>query len=175
MVVHIKADRSAVYVVSIPRDSWVRIPGYGVNKINAAFSFGGPSLFVRTIESVTNVRMGHLAVVDWAGLIRIIDSFGGVELTFDEPTVTREGMIPAGSHVLSGEEALGYMRTRNELPNDDFDRIKRQHNVMRAVFNSLLDSGSLADPIGLASTAKSVARALSVDDALSLTAMARIA
>jgi LCP family protein required for cell wall assembly len=68
MLVHLPADRQRVYVISFPRDSWVRIPGHGKAKINAAFSFGGPPLLISTVERLTRARIEHFAIVDFAAL-----------------------------------------------------------------------------------------------------------
>ena len=81
MVLHINADRDGASLISIPRDSWVNVPGHGYNKVNAAFSLAGPSLAVETVEDLTGVRIDHLAVVDWEGFRSLIDSVGGVTVT----------------------------------------------------------------------------------------------
>ena len=106
LVVHVTGDRDEAYVVSIPRDSWVDIPGRGPNKINAAYSLGGPTLFVQTVEQLTDLRIDHLAVVDWHGFRNLTDAVGGVTLTFDQEVVARGRTFPPGTHTLSGEEAL---------------------------------------------------------------------
>ena len=81
MIVHIPANRKGAYIISIPRDSWVTIPGHGQAKINAGFSFGGPTLMVQTVESVTGVRIDHVAIVDFDGFKQITDALGGVQIT----------------------------------------------------------------------------------------------
>lgn len=77
MLVHLIAGGRGAYVVSIPRDSWVPIPGYGDGKVNWAYYFGGPSLAVRTVEKLTHVRINHVAVVDWAGFRDLTDVLAG--------------------------------------------------------------------------------------------------
>ena len=71
MVVHIPPDRDSAQLVSIPRDSWVKIDGYpddnGHAKINAAFSYGGPALAVTTVEDLTGITIDHVAIIDWVG------------------------------------------------------------------------------------------------------------
>jgi LCP family protein required for cell wall assembly len=172
MLLHVTGDRSAAYVISIPRDAWVDIPGHGRNKINAAYSFGGPSLFVRTVEDLTGLRVDHLAVIDWAGFVALIDAMDGVTLTFDQPVEARGRTIPAGTHTLSGEEALAYVGERKALRGGDFDRIKRQQNVMRAVFQQMLSADTLAHPGTAAAVARAVAATVTVDDELGVTDMA---
>lgn len=140
MFVHIPADRSHAYVVSIPRDSWVDIPGYGKNKVNAAFSFGGPDLAVRTVEQLTQVHIDHVVMIDWDGFRDLTTALGGVEIT-----------IPGdGAQKLSGQEALDYVRTRKTLPHGDFDRIKRQQNFIRQTVKQTLESMSITN-IGMLS------------------------
>ena len=75
MVVHVAEDRKSVSVVGIPRDSWVQVPGLGQSKINAAFADGGPALAVETVERLTEVRMDHVAVIDWEGFKALTDAF----------------------------------------------------------------------------------------------------
>ena len=175
IVVHVTDDGENAYVVSIPRDSWVDIPEYGMNKVNAAFSFGGPALYVQTIEQLTDTRVDHLAVVDWNGLIQLVDVLGGVELTFDEETVARNRTWPAGTHRLTGEEVRDYVGERYRLPRGDFDRVERQQNVLRALGVQLIASGTLTD-VGKAYEVASAARQLvSVDDTLTIPRMVSLA
>ncbi len=68
MVLHLDADREQAYLISFPRDMYVSIPGYGRNKINAAYAFGGAALTVRTLENLLDVRMDHVALIDFDGL-----------------------------------------------------------------------------------------------------------
>ncbi|HSK25302.1 MAG TPA: LCP family protein [Jiangellales bacterium] len=175
LVVHITGDRSKAYVVSIPRDSWVDIPGRGRNKINAAYSFGGPSLFVQTVEQLTDLRIDHLAVIDWHGFRNLTDAVGGVTMTFDQPVVARGRTFPPGTHTLSGEEALDYVGERYALPGGDFDRVRRQQNWMRALMQELLSRETLTNPGTLTEVADAVAQTTSVDDSLSGPGMVRMA
>jgi LCP family protein required for cell wall assembly len=175
LVVHVTGERDEAYVVSIPRDSWVDIPGRGLNRINAAYSLGGPTLFVQTVEQLTDLRIDHLAVVDWHGFRNLTDAVGGVTLTFDQEVVARGRTFPPGTHTLSGEEALAYVGERYGLPGGDFDRVRRQQNFLRALMQGLLTRETLTDPGSLAEVTGAVARAASVDDSLSGTAMIRLA
>src|SRR5690606_11587247 len=100
MILHITGDRKSAYLISVPRDSWVNIPGRGMNKINAAYSFGGPPLYIQTIEELTGLRMDHLAVIDWTGFQALTDALGGVEMTFKTDTRFASGKYyEAGTHV----------------------------------------------------------------------------
>lgn len=133
-----------VGVLSIPRDTRVSIPGHGVNRINAAHAFGGIDLTVQTLESFLNVPIDYYVETDFDGFARIIDAIGGVELTIKEPLhyVDKAGGLyidlPAGRQKLNGEEALEYVRFREELKGD-IGRIERQQKFLKAMVKSLLN------------------------------------
>ena len=152
MVLHIPADRGKATLVSIPRDSWVPVDGYGDQKINAAFSYGGPSLLAQTVEQVGDVRLDHVMVVDCAGFRGITEVVGNVEL---------------GGEELDPEEALAYVRERKSLPNGDFDRVERQQEYLLSVMSSLRDQNVLANPVSLTRTVNSLDEFVSVDATLS--------
>lgn len=165
MLIHISGDRKTIDVMSIPRDSWVSIPGHGKNKINAAYSFGGPSLYIQTIEQVTGVRIDHLAFIDWDGFKALTDAVGGIDLTFDKSVKGASGAVfgPGTVH-LDGTQALDYVRERKSLPGGDFDRQKRQQNFLRAVMKKTLSQGTLSNPITLTKALDAATNNLSVDD-----------
>lgn len=175
MLVHIPEGRESAYLVSIPRDTWVEIPGEGENKINAAYSFGGTQLFVSTIEQITGIHVDHLAIIDWNGFEALTDALGGVPLHFDEPVqLADDTELPAGDHVLNGEQALQYVRERKGLPGGDFDRVKRQQNYLRGLMNQMLSSGTLTDIGTVNEVTGAVGEAARVDDQLSATGMAQL-
>jgi anionic cell wall polymer biosynthesis LytR-Cps2A-Psr (LCP) family protein len=101
---------------------------------------------------------------------------GGVPLTFDEPVQLAgdEGVLPAGDHVLSGEQALQYVRERKGLPGGDFDRVKRQQNYLRALMNEMLSTGTLTSPGTITDVADAVGEAARVDEGLSATDMVQL-
>lgn len=148
MLLHIDGDRRGASVVSIPRDSWVDVPGHGSAKINAAFSWGGPSLAVQTIEDLTGVRLDHLAVIDWDGFRRLTDALGGV--TIDIPQTVHDGYRDitwqAGRHRLDGEQALRYVGQRAGLPGGDLDRIHRQQYFLRTLLDETLSQELVRSP-----------------------------
>jgi len=170
MVVHLTADREQAYLVSIPRDSYVEIydengDPQGMDKINAALSLHGPAAYVSTVEHLTDLRMDHLAVVDWAGFKDITDALGGVEIDLNEGFTDPSGTTwQAGTQVLDGEGALKYVRTRYGLPGGDLDRVARQQNFLRALRSQVLDAGTLTNPFTATRTVKAVVRNLTVDD-----------
>ena len=177
MILHITADRDAAYLISVPRDSWVNIPGHGMNKINAAFSLGGPSLYLQTMEQFSGLRMDHLAIIDWEGFRSLTSALGGVEVYIPE-TVTdpSTGMTwDQGTQTLAGEEALKYVRQRKGLANGDFDRIKRQQNFMRATMSQLLSQGTMSNPLKMTNALQAITGNLTVDEDLSNKRMRELA
>lgn len=176
MVVHVSGDRRSVSVVSIPRDSWVDVPGHGMGKVNAAFSYGGPSLAVQTVEQLTGVRIDHVAMVDWDGFSALIDAVGGVEVyvprtVFDS---ARDVTWTAGRHVLDGDRALDYVGQRYGLPGGDLDRVRRQQAVLRSLGERTFTSASSRDPRAVYRLLDTVTRHLSVDDGWSGVSMGKL-
>jgi len=171
MLMHISADRKSVSLVSIPRDTWVPVPGHGKAKINAAYSWGGPALTVRTVQDLTRIRIDHIAVIDWNGFRALTDAVGGVDITIPR-TIEAKGDARewlAGTHHMDGAEALLYVRERHGLPNGDLDRTKRQQNFLRALMLRTMSSGTLASPSKLTGLLGTIGDVASVDDRLSNT------
>ena len=153
MVLHLSGDPTEAQLISIPRDSYVPVKGYGRTKINAAFSYGGPSLLARTVEDLTDLRIDHVAVVDLDGFRKISEAMGGV-------TVQVPG---TGPETLVGDAALEYVRERESLPDGDFDRIQRQQNFLRAVLIKTASSGTVSSPIAFARLVNTITSHLAVD------------
>jgi LCP family protein required for cell wall assembly len=164
MIVHLSGDRKSATVMSIPRDSWVEIPGRGMNKINAAYSFGGPKLFVATVEKLTNIHIDHLAFVDWNGFIGLTDALGGVDITLADSVqgVSGKSYGPGPTH-FNGDDALDFVRERKSVPGGDFGRQKRQQAFLRALMTKRMDSGSLKNPVKLVKVLDAITSNLSVD------------
>jgi LCP family protein required for cell wall assembly len=177
LLVHIDADREGATIVSLPRDSWVEVPGYGYDKINAGFSYGGATLAVATVEKLTHVRIDHLAVIDWDGIRRLTDALGGVTVTVPEDVYDSARGISwsAGVHQLDGQDALNYVGQRYGLPGGDLDRAKRQQNFLRVLMVDTLSRISAAGPWEIYKLLKVVTNNLSVDDEWSVKEMARLA
>ncbi|CAN5381883.1 hypothetical protein BH09ACT7_BH09ACT7_37210 [soil metagenome] len=118
-------------MVSIPRDSYVPIPGYGNDKINAAFALGGAPLLAQTVEQATGLRLDHYAEVGFDGFAVVVDALGGVTACPAEPINDPLAGIdlPAGCQELDGRTALGYVRTR-ATPRADLDRMTNQRQFM---------------------------------------------
>ncbi|MFB7662349.1 LCP family protein [Kitasatospora sp. NPDC056138] len=169
MLMHIAADRRSVSVVSIARDTWVDIPGHGQAKINAAYSWGGPALMVQTVQNLTDIRIDHVAVIDWDGFRSLTDAVGGVDITIPKTIEAVGGARhwDAGTQHMDGDTALQYVRERHGLPNGDLDRTKRQQNFLRALMKQTMNSGTLSSPTRLGGLLQSVGDVVSVDDKLS--------
>jgi LCP family protein required for cell wall assembly len=167
MIVHVTSDRKAAFVMSIPRDSWVNIPGHGTAKINAAFSWGGPPLMVQTVERLTGVRLDHFAIVDFDGFKQITDALGGVTITVPKTvTSAKQGTIKAGTSTMDGETALTYVRQRYNVPGGDFGRVKRQQNWIRAVLVKLKGINPVTDPAAFDRAVSALSAASEVDEGL---------
>jgi len=168
MVLHLAADRRSAAVVSLPRDAWVPVPGHGSAKINAAFSWGGPSLAVQTVEDLTGVRLDHVAWIDWDGFRELTDVLGGVDVWVPHTVhdSARDVTWTRGMHHLDGEEALTYVRQRYGLDDGDLDRVKRQQYYLRALMDNFRHSFRATSPLTGHALLDAVTRHLSVDEGL---------
>ncbi len=150
ILMHIDPRREKAVMIHFPRDLQVEIPGYGTDKINAAYTYGGPELVVRTVKEFTGLPIHNYMEVDLAGFQRLIDVLGGVRMCVDRPLFDElAGLsIPrAGCYTFDGKTALAFVRARN-IEGDlipDFSRITRQQQFMRAMMNKILSVGSLLD------------------------------
>jgi LCP family protein required for cell wall assembly len=170
MVLHLSGDRRSASVISIPRDSWVQIPGYGMDKINAAFSYGGLPLTIATVENLTGVHIDHLMLADWDGFASMTDILGGVRVTVPEKvTDSARGVTwTVGEHLLDGDEALEYVGQRYGLPLGDLDRVRRQQAVLRSLAAQTFDHGLWQHPATTYELLKTLTKHISVDDTWSL-------
>lgn len=170
MVVHISEDRDSVYLVSIPRDTLATLydetgQPRTTEKINGAFSYYGPSAAIATVENLTDLRMDHMAIIDWDGFEDLSTALGGVEIDIPNSFYDPQQKIQweAGPQNLQGEKALDYVRTRYGLINGDFDRIARQQNFLRAMMKKTLDAGTMRNPLKLSNTLEAITDNLTVD------------
>lgn len=135
ILIHIDPRGQSAYAISIPRDSRVTIPGHGKNKINAAMSYGGPKLAVKTIENLGNIKIQYYAVTTFLGFANMIDRLGGVQITLEksinDPWSGAD--LQAGSQKLTGNQALAFCRSRH-IPEGDFARAAHQQDLIMAVF-----------------------------------------
>jgi LCP family protein required for cell wall assembly len=167
MLVHLNAKRNKAYIISFPRDMWVQIPGYGRNKINAAFAFGGTKLIVTTLENLTGDRMDHVALIDFNGFIQLTNDLGGVTV-YNKTSFSSHGYtFPVGDITIKGEQALYFVRERYQLPGGDFDRAENQRNVIKAIAQKGLSAGVISNPVTFIKFVTGVAKHLTVDSKLS--------
>lgn len=174
MLVHVAADRSRVSVISLPRDSWLDIPGHGMNKINAAFGLGGPKLMVATVEHATGLTVSDFVQVNFLGFIKIIDALGGVNVCL--PYAVNDAYsglrLSAGMHHVDGVTALKYARDRHSFALSDLARIQHQQSLLSSLLKEAISSGTLANPLRLSRFLRAVLAAVKVNRGLNVTALA---
>lgn len=138
MIATIDTHNKKLKLTSIMRDSYVNIEGYGYDKINHAYAFGGPELSIKTLNQTFGLNIEYFVSVDFDTLPQIIDSLGGVEIDITEEEIPLVPYVSyAGSQILDGEQALAYSRIRY-ASGGDYQRTQRQRNVLSALFNKAL-------------------------------------
>jgi len=165
-LLHISGDRQNVFLMSIPRDSYVEIPGRGKAKINAAYSWGGAPLAVETMELLLDVPMDNTVLIDFEGFKNVIDALGGVTVVNREASSSHGLDFPKGEITLSGEEALWFVRERKNLSDGDFGRATRQRDVIKAVLGKLASGGVLSDPGRFRESVTDLGKNFTVDEGL---------
>ncbi|MFH8413829.1 LCP family protein [Streptomyces collinus] len=157
MLLHTGAHGTTM--VSLPRDSWVTIPSYvdpntgkfhraTKNKLNAAYSLGGPRMLVRTVELNTGLRVDHYAEIGFAGFVGVVDAVGGVEMCvdrrIDDP---KSGLkLRKGCHDLTGAQALAFVRQRHQEADGDLGRSRNQRAFLSALARKAAAPGVVLDP-----------------------------
>ena len=165
MIVHVPSFGGKPTMLSLPRDSWVDIPGQGQNKLNQAFSIGGPALLQQTVEKATGLRIDRYAEIGFGGFANVVDSVGGLEMCLKEPL--KDPMagvdLKAGCQEMDGPTALGYVRSRYTSARGDLDRVDRQKQFLSALSKKVASPGTLLNPFRGLPTAKSLAGSLTVN------------
>ncbi len=174
MLIHVSADRDHVTVISLPRDSWVNIPGHGMDKINAAYGLGGPKLVVQTVEQLTGLTINDFVQVNFLGFVKVIDALGGVDICL--PYAVNDpysGLhLPSGVHHVNGITALEYARDRHSFALSDLARIEDQQRLMSSMLKEAISSGTLADPVKLTRFLQAALAAIKVDQGLNVSTLA---
>ncbi len=187
ILVHIPADGSKASFVSFPRDSYVEIPGYGWEKLNAAYAYGyadtpedapeaqrqagGAQLLVQTISQLSGLQIDHYAEVDLLGFFQLSSVVGGVEVNLCESVDDRRwsgAYFGAGPQTIQGADALKFVRQRHGLPRGDFDRIIRQQVFIAGVLRKMLSDEVMLDLGKQRELVGAAAEALTVDQSLDL-------
>lgn len=174
MLVHVPADRQSIQVVSLPRDSWVSIPGHGMNKINAAYGLGGPPLMVSTVEQATGLTINDYIEVSFADFVRVINDLGGVNVCLPfAVNDSNSGLhLSAGPHHVYGVTALKFARDRHSFATSDLARIADQQQLLASLFAQATAAGVLANPVRLQQVVSSATASVTVDRGFNATELA---
>jgi LCP family protein required for cell wall assembly len=174
MIVHVAGDHRSVSVVSLPRDSWVSIPGHGMNKINAAFGIGGPKLMVQTVEQDTGLTINDYIEVTFPGFVKVVNALGGVNICLPYAVDdSYSGLhISAGIHHVHGVTALEFVRDRHSFALSDIARISDQQQLLSSLLSEAISSGTLANPLRASRFLSAATGAIKVDQGLNMTSLA---
>ncbi|MCS0606225.1 LCP family protein [Streptomyces sp. LP11] len=180
MIVHVYKGHKKAGVVSIPRDTLVDRPRCTDTKgtahpaasgvmFNEAYSTGGAACAVKTVESITGIRMDHYLEVDFEGFQQLIDDLGGVRLTTTKAIADPQSHLnlKAGTHTLDGQQALGLVRTRHGVGDgSDLGRIQLQQAFVKALIDQVKHVGVFSDPKRLYDLADTATKAVTTDSDL---------
>lgn len=180
MIVHIYKGHKKAAVVSMPRDTLINRPECTDTKgrshpaakavmFNEAYSTGGAACTVKTVESLTGLRMDHYLEVDFAGFQKLIDQLGGVKVhttkNIDDPQSHLD--LKAGTHQLTGKQALGLVRTRHGVGDgSDLGRIQLQQAFVKALVNQVKEIGVFTNPKKLLDLADTATKTVTTDSEL---------
>ncbi|NHN54616.1 LCP family protein [Calidifontibacter sp. DB0510] len=168
MVLHMPESGTPT-LMSIPRDSWVDIPGRGNGKINAAFTYGGPQLLVQTVEQATNLRIDRYMEIGFGGFAKVVDAVGGVTMCLPKAVNDPYAHInlPAGCQNLDGKNALGYVRSRHAFAEGDLARVKNQREFLAALTKKIATPSNALLPWRLKSIGEAGAAGVAVNKDMS--------
>lgn len=160
MLVHLSADRDRASVVSLPRDSYTKLPAHTDEatgekhenepaKLNSAYAHGGPKLTVSTVERMTGVHVDHYLEIDFNSFMSTVDVVGGVPVCTEKPLKDKySGLdLPKGTTKLNGGQALQYVRARHLDGASDLGRMERQQQFLASLIDKVTDSGLLMNPV----------------------------
>lgn len=144
MLAAVHPKKQSAYLISIPRDSFMELPGRGYDKVNHAFAYGGPKLVKSSLERFLNVKIDHYMTVDFDGFRKIVDELGGVDIQvkkrmkYSDPSDDTYIDLHPGLQTLNGKQALDYARYRKSdlgREDSDYERIVRQQEIVKALAN----------------------------------------
>jgi LCP family protein required for cell wall assembly len=201
ILLHVPQGGGAAVAFSLPRDSYVDIPGYRQDKINAAYpatkattaeqlvadgvrdrqrveaesAQAGRSTLIRTVENLTGQHIDHYAEINLLGFYNLTTAIGGVDVCLrapvDEPL--SGARFPAGPQTISGADALAFVRQRHGLPEGDLSRIRRQQAFLAAVADKILSGGTMTDPGKLRALIDVAQKSLVIDSGWDILAFAQ--
>lgn len=175
MLMHIPADGKGVYLVSIMRDTWVNIPGYGPAKINAALNYGGISLQVATVENLVGVKIDHVAEMEFEGFKSLVNSVGGVDVQVPFDFDINAWSFRRGTQHMDGGAALAFVRARYQFADGDYQRVRNQRAFLRGLYSTMKAKGALNNVASFQSAVESVAGYVRVDQGLNAMQIAQLA
>ena len=168
MLLHMGSGRPVL--ISIPRDSYVDIPGHGFNKMNAALAYGGASLLIQTVENVTGLKIDHYMGIGFGGLVAVVNQIGGVPICLKTAiNDSYSGVhLSAGCHNLNGDQALAFVRDRHSFATEDLQRIQDQRVFLSALLHKATSPGVYLNPFTSLPFGSTAASSMSVDKGTSL-------
>ncbi|MFY9929950.1 MAG: LCP family protein, partial [Streptosporangiaceae bacterium] len=176
LLLHMPANGTQPTLVSLPRDSYVAIPGYGYNKLNAAYSLGGPKLLVQTVQNATGLPINHFMSIGFGGLVDVVNDIGGVNMCLKSPMKDpKAGLnLKAGCQTLNGDQALGFVRTR-AFSEGDLQREQDQRVLVKGILSKMTSTGTLANPFRIIPAANGAAAAIDIDQGTKLNQLVSVA
>lgn len=175
MLAHIPADGKGVYLVSIMRDTWVNIPGYGAAKINAALNYGGISLQVATVENLLGIKIDHVAEIEFEGFKALVNSVNGVDVQVPFDFDINAWSFKQGVQHMDGGAALAFVRARYPFADGDYQRVRNQRAFLRGLYSTMKSKGALENVGSFQSAVESIAGYMRVDSGLDAAQIAQIA
>ncbi|KAA8824954.1 LytR family transcriptional regulator [Bifidobacterium reuteri] len=172
MLARVDPESHRLDIISIPRDMQVNIKGVdGVQKINAAYSYGGAALAVSTVSEFAGVPISHYAEVDFANMTGLVDHLGGITVIVPESfSGGNSGLsLKAGEQTLNGEQMLGFTRERYQVQGGDFSRAQAQQLVLLAIMQKIMAQPKMALPGLIQELASAVSTDMNVSSILQLT------
>ncbi|HEY1624675.1 MAG TPA: LCP family protein [Streptosporangiaceae bacterium] len=175
MLLHMGTGRPVL--ISIPRDSYVDIPGHGWNKINASLAYGGANLLIQTVENVTGLKIDHYMGIGFGGLVSVVNQIGGVHMCLKTAVDdSYSGVhLAAGCHNLNGDQALAFVRDRHSFASEDLQRIQDQRAFLSALLQKATSPGVYLNPFTSLPFGSAAASSMSVDTGTSLLDLAHAA